>query len=118
MRRFEERLRAHRFTIHAPLSYRTTGDREWHEGTMVNISESGVLFQTYQEMPLNREIEMRFSLSTGVAGKPTAQVACRCEVARAISDPGNGMPMALAARIIKFYFGSPTRTPRGAGGLS
>lgn len=118
MRRFGEQPRAQRFTIHAPLLYRTTGDRDWREGTMVNISESGVLFQTDQGAPSNGVIEMRFSLSTGVAGESAAQVACRCEVARAISHPGSTMPRALAARIIKFHFGSLRRTPRGAGGLS
>ena len=127
MQHFEERGRAQRFTIHAPLRYRAAGDGNWRDGMIVNISKSGVLFQIDQGVPPHREIEMRFSLPTGMAGESAAHITCRCEVARTISHPGTGMPMALAARIIKFHFGSmPAKAnrlrnaagARNAGGLS
>lgn len=78
---------------------------------MVNISESGVLFRTDQGVPSIREIEMRFSLPTGVAGEAAAQVACRGVITRAAAQLGE--PMAVAARITKFHFG---RLRRAAGG--
>jgi hypothetical protein len=109
LRQFVEQPRAQRFAVHTLLRYRTVGDGEWHKGTTVNISESGVLFQTEQGVPANGKIEMRFSLSTGVLGEPAAQVTCRGEIARAISEPGSGM--ALAARITKFHFGRAGRPP-------
>lgn len=103
MGRFGEQPRAQRFAIHTPLRYRAAGG-EWREGTMVNISESGVLFQTDQGVPSISEIEMQFSLPTGVAGKAAAQVACRGVIARTVSSPGSAEPTGLAARIAKFQF--------------
>ena len=71
--RFGEQPRAQRFKIHTALRYRPAGgEGEWQQGTMVNISESGVLFRTNQEVPTIREIEMRFRLPTVMAGE-TAQ---------------------------------------------
>jgi PilZ domain len=107
--RFGEQRRAQRFAIHTQLRYRAAGEGEWQEGTMVNISESGVLFQTDQAAPSYREIEIRFSLPTGVEGEAAAQVACRGMITRAVASPG--LPMAVAARIAKFHFGRSGRAP-------
>jgi PilZ domain len=107
-RRFGEQRRAQRFAILTPLRYRAP-DGEWQEGMIVNISESGVLFQTDQPAPSYREIEMRFSLPTGVAGETAAQVTCRGRIARVVSQLE--MPAAVAARIAKFHFARPDRLP-------
>jgi hypothetical protein len=102
--RLSEQPRAQRFTIHTLLRYRATGG-EWQEGTMVNISESGVLFQTEQGVPASRDIEMSFSLPTGITGESAAQVACRGVITRTVSPPRE--PAVVAARFAKFSFVRP-----------
>jgi len=102
-----EQQRAQRFPIQTQLFYRRTGDGEWRQGTMVNISESGVLFETDHSAWPNTEVEMRFSLCTGISGEKLAQVVCHGSIARAISEPGSVRVTALAARITKFHFMRP-----------
>src|SRR5215472_16885621 len=41
-----EQQRAQRFAMQTVLHYRRVGEAEWRQATMVNISESGVLFET------------------------------------------------------------------------
>lgn len=106
---FGEQPRAQRITIHTPLRYRVAGG-EWQEGTMVNISESGVLFRTSQKVPSIREIEMQFSLQT--ARGAAVQMACRGVIARTVSFPGSAEPTGLAARITKLHLKRPARGPR------
>jgi len=104
-----DQQRAQRYPIQTRLRYRTTGNGEWHEGRTVNISESGVLFQTDHLAWSNTKVEMVFSLPT----EPVAQVACRGVIARTVSEPGSPLPTALAARITKFRLARPGRGPVG-----
>lgn len=106
MRRFPatEQQRAHRFAIQTALHYRRVGEAEWRQGTMMNISESGVLFETDRAAWPNSPVEMRFSLGTGNSGGWAAQVVCYGVISRAISEPGSTRVSALAARITKFHF--------------
>ena len=102
-----EEQRAQRFPIQTLLRYRRADEGEWREGTMVNISESGVLFETDQSVWPDTEIEMRFSLCTGGSGEKLAEVVCHGLIARAVSEPGSTRVKALAARITKFHFQRP-----------
>ncbi|HEY6273350.1 MAG TPA: PilZ domain-containing protein [Terriglobales bacterium] len=113
MRRFTagERQRAQRFRIQTLLRYRRTGEGEWRQGTIVNISESGVLFETDHSAWPNTAVEMMFSLCTGISGELAAQVVCHGLIARAVSEPGSARVTALAARITKFHFVRPERAP-------
>lgn len=108
--RFGEQARAQRFTIHTRLRYRTAGEWEWHEGTMVNISKSGVLFEADRSARPSTAVEMAFSLPAVSRNEGAAEVVCRGVIVRAISDPESGRPMALAARVSKFQFGRAGRT--------
>ncbi|MGH9431024.1 MAG: PilZ domain-containing protein [Terriglobia bacterium] len=109
VRRFSvgERQRAQRFRIHAPLRYRTAGEGEWRAGMMVNISESGVLFQADHRLGSNPKMETRFSLSTGTSGEAVVQVVCRGVIARTVTGPESTRMTALAMRITKFQFLRP-----------
>jgi hypothetical protein len=109
--RLVEGQRAQRFAIHTRVLYRTTHGDSWHEGRMVNISESGVLFQADQAEPLNCAIDLRFSLPKAMTGEPAVQVACRGVIARVVSSPGSEGAMGLAARITKFHFVRQPHTP-------
>ena len=109
MRRFDggKRKRAQRFPIQTELCYRKVGEEEWRQATMVNISESGVLFETDHSAWLNTAVEMRFSLGLGKPAAWAAQVVCQGSIARAITEPGSVRVKALAARITRFHFVRP-----------
>ena len=106
MQRFSHgnQQRAQRFAIQTGLRYRRVGEAEWRQGSMVNISESGVLFETDHAAWPNSAVEIRFSLGTGNAGSWVAQVVCYGVIVRAISKAGSARVSALAARITKFHF--------------
>ena len=99
-----EQQRAQRFAIQTVLHYRRVGEAEWRQATMVNISESGVLFETDHAAWPNSAVEMRFSLGAGVSSGWAAQVVCFGMIVRAIGKPGCVRVSALAARITKFHF--------------
>src|SRR5215472_1721152 len=99
-----EQQRAQRFAIQTALRYRRVGEAEWRQATMVNISESGVLFETDHAAWPNSAVEMRFSLGAGVSSGWAAQVVCFGMIVRVIGKPGSVRVSALAARITKFHF--------------
>jgi hypothetical protein len=104
-----ERQRAKRFPIQTVLSYRRMGEAEWRQGMMVNISESGVLFETDHSAWPKTALEMRFSLGLGLSGRLAAQVVCYGLIVRAITEPVSARVTALAVRITKFHFVRPGR---------
>jgi PilZ domain len=110
MRRLTERQRAQRFPIQAVLSYRRVGEAEWRQGMMVNISESGVLFETDHSAWPKTAVEMRFSLGLGLSATLAAQVVCYGFIVRAITEPVSARVKALAARITKFHFVRPRQS--------
>jgi len=83
------------------------GEGEWRQGMMVNISKSGLLFETDYAGWLNTAVEMRFSLGPGTSGGLAAQVVCYGWIARAVTEPGSARVTALAVRITKFHFVRP-----------
>jgi PilZ domain len=113
MRRFKagERQRAQRFPIQTALRYRRVGEGEWRQGTMINISESGVLFETDHSAWPNTALEIRFNLCLGVSGEVAAHVVCQGLIARVVSEPGGARATALAVRITKFDFVRPGQAP-------
>jgi hypothetical protein len=54
--------RASRLSISTSLRYRFRGSKEWHEGMLVNISTTGVLFRADAAIKPGSRIEMQFSL--------------------------------------------------------
>jgi hypothetical protein len=106
-----ERHRARRFAISTSLRFRLVGDGEWRQGTLVNISESGMLFLSQQAAQPNATVEIRFGLSTGKAGESPVQVACRGMIVRSVADAGRTAETGLAAKIIKFHFLRPRQGP-------
>jgi PilZ domain len=111
MRRFpaSEQQRAQRFAIHTVLRYRKVGEAEWRQGTVVNISESGVLFETDHAAWPKTAVEMRFSLGLGLSGRLAAQVVCYGLIVRSVTEAASVRVTALAARITKFHFVRPGR---------
>ena len=51
---FATETRATRYLMEAPSMYRVEGDKTWHRGRTMNISESGVLLQAAGQLALQR----------------------------------------------------------------
>ena len=78
-----------------------------------NISRSGVLFRTNEDLESSEPIEMHFALPLQVSGQPGAVVACRGLVVRAVPpDSPDALP-AFAATISRYRF-VRRRSPAGA----
>ena len=78
-----------------------------------NISRSGVLFRTLEELDSREPIEMHFALPMQVSGQPGAVVACRGLVVRTVpADSPDALP-GFAATISRYRF-VRRRSPAGA----
>jgi hypothetical protein len=96
--------RATRYPIQMPVRFRERGQAEWQEGTTVNISRTGVIFQSRIDLPPKALIEMQIMLPH-IIGEPTANVLCWGPVVRtdASLTEKRGQP-ALAAAILRYRF--------------
>ncbi len=102
-------FRARRFNLHLPLRYRPLGENSWRPGTTENISRSGLLFQAQELLHANAQLEISLVLPAEIAGLAATEVVCRGEVVRAIEAQGQGVPPALAAKILQYHFQHGTR---------
>ena len=93
--------RAQRFPIHAPLRYRVRGERSWREGSVENISVSGLLFKGERLVALQTPIELSFVLPGKPGGDPGARVTGRATVIRSPADPSVPGNTAMAAAITR-----------------
>lgn len=96
--------RARRYAIGAALRYRVSGEQEWREGVMENISISGVLLRAAKPLAPNTMIELRFSLPVELHGESAADVLCRGSVVRSSHRGVPGGPVNIAARIVHSRF--------------
>jgi len=97
-------FRARRFNLHLPLRYRPLGENSWRPGTTENISRSGLLFRAQELLHENAQLEISLVLPAEIAGLAATEVICRGEVVRAIEAQGQGVPPALAAKILQYHF--------------
>jgi hypothetical protein len=98
-------LSATRYPIKASIRFRLKGKFEWQEGTTVNISRSGVLFQSCMDLPPETMIVMQIALP--IDSLDTTTVRCWGRVVRTDSclTEKCGHPV-LAAAILRYRFGS------------
>ncbi|MGA3351426.1 MAG: PilZ domain-containing protein, partial [Candidatus Sulfotelmatobacter sp.] len=82
----------------------------WYEGTIENLSQTGILFKGPQQLPVNALIEMVFEMPEEISGQKNRSVLCQGRVIRsndvmpgkkADQDPENGL---LAASIVDYKF--------------
>jgi hypothetical protein len=97
------RPRAPRFPIHASVQYRELNKQDWHEGTTVNISRTGILFQTDCDVLPQTALEMRVSFPAEVTGASAMNVVCWGPVVRKIADIPLSNP-TVAASIQRYRF--------------
>jgi hypothetical protein len=75
--------RARRLKLDIPLRYRVNKTSTWYEGIIENISQSGVLFNGPQPLPVNALIEMVFEMPEEISGQKNSNVVCQGRVMRA-----------------------------------
>jgi len=87
-----------------PLRYRVNKTSTWYEGIIENISQSGVLFQGPQELPVNALIEMVFEMPEEISGQKNSNVVCQGRVMRFKESAKAEESPALAASIVDYKF--------------
>ena len=100
--------RARRLKLDTPLRYRVNKASTWYEGTIENLSQSGVLFSGPQHLPVNALIEMVFEMPEEISGQKNSTVLCQGRIIRA-KEPGKNAhespdSTTLAASILDYKF--------------
>jgi hypothetical protein len=97
--------RARRLKLDIPLRYRVNKTSTWYEGIIENISQSGVLFNGPQQLPVNALIEMVFEMPEEISGQKNSNVVCQGRVMRFKDAPESSEDNpALAASIVDYKF--------------
>jgi hypothetical protein len=103
--------RARRLKLDVELRYRVNSTSTWYEGTIENLSQTGLLFQGPQPLPVNALIEMVFEMPEEISGQKNRNVVCQGRVIRSRDKQakekqeseveGTGL---LAASIVDYKF--------------
>ncbi len=93
--------RSTRYIKEIPALYRVVGEKTWHRGRTINISESGVLLQAAGPLALRARVEMTFQLPEAIGRFPAGQLTCIGEVVRYASST-ELIPYPVAARFVQF----------------
>src|ERR1700751_1148852 len=96
--------RARRLRLHLPLRYRVKNLSTWSEGTILNISQSGVLFDGAAELPVNALVEMVFDMPEEISGQKNSNVLCQGRIIRSKEGRGEQASSGLAATILDYKF--------------
>ena len=80
--------RARRLKLDEALRYRVNSTSTWYEGTIENLSQSGLLFHGPQQLPVNALIEMVFEMPEEISGQKNRNVVCQGRVIRSKDAEG------------------------------
>ncbi len=69
-------VRAPRFPLTVPVHFRASGMSQWLLGKTVNISRTGILFQTDQGIPTSSVLDIRVDLPA------QSTISCQASVVR------------------------------------
>jgi hypothetical protein len=78
--------RARRLKLDAAFRYRVNSTSTWYDGTMENLSQTGVLFHGPQQLPMNVLVEMVFEMPEEISGQKNRNVLCQGRVTRCEND--------------------------------
>lgn len=97
--------RARRLKLNLPIRYRGKNLSTWYEGTIQNISQSGVMFFGPQQLPANALVEMIFEMPEEISGQKNSNVLCQGRLIR-VKDAVENTEDAfgLAASILDYKF--------------
>ena len=93
--------RARRLALQTPVRYRPKGLGTWHEGTVENLSQSGVLLLGPQQLPDNTLVEMVFEMPEEISGQKNSTVLCQGRIIRRkdVRDAEIGRPGRVHSRL-------------------
>ncbi|HEY6767645.1 MAG TPA: PilZ domain-containing protein [Candidatus Sulfotelmatobacter sp.] len=74
--------RARRLKLDLPLRYRVNNTSTWYGGKIENISQSGVLINGPEQLPVNSLLEMIFEMPEEISGQNNSNVLCQGRVTR------------------------------------
>jgi len=96
--------RARRLSVAVDLQFRRKSSEEWTEGSITNISQSGVLFTAPAglHLPRHAALELMFEMPSQISGQPHSQVLCDAYVVR--STPDGRDHCSIAAAILEYKF--------------
>lgn len=97
--------RARRLKVTVPIRYRGKNLSTWYEGTIENISQSGLMFSGPQQLPANALIEMIFEMPEEISGQKNSNVLCQGRLIRT-KDTGEQTDgsFTLATSILDYKF--------------
>jgi hypothetical protein len=78
--------RSQRYAIRTCLQYKIKGDRWWHEGTCLNVSESGILFEGDPLIPPSARFEVRLTLPSVPNGCRAPSIYFHATLVRSLDD--------------------------------
>jgi len=96
--------RAQRFAIPMTVRYRPAGEEGWKQGTVENISRSGVLFRAQGEIAVQTAVDIALVLES-LKGEAPPEVLCWGVIVRQV--PSEADPALLAAKIVHYDFVRP-----------
>jgi hypothetical protein len=97
--------RARRIKLDTPIRYRGKDLATWYEGSVQNISQSGLMFLGPQSLPVNSLIEMVFEMPKEISGLEQSNVLCQGELVRVKDAIDNAEDaFGLMASILDYTF--------------
>ena len=96
--------RARRIKLDAPVRYRVKNLGTWSEGTIQNLSQSGVLLIGPQKFPENTLVEMVFEMPEEISGQKNSKVLCQGRITRMMKTHEDTAQHEFAASILDYKF--------------
>ena len=96
--------RARRIKMETPVRYRVKNLGTWSEGTIRNLSQSGVLMQGEQRFPENTLVEMVFEMPEEISGQKNSKVLCQGRITRMKETREKEPGHEFAASILDYRF--------------
>jgi PilZ domain-containing protein len=96
--------RARRLKLNIPVRFRVKNLSTWFEGTIENISQSGVLMHAPEGLPLNALVEMVFEMPEEISGQKNSSVLCQGRITRSKEARKSEDGISLAATILDYKF--------------
>src|ERR1700735_2000094 len=96
--------RARRLKLDTPVRYRVKNLGTWYEGTIDNLSHSGVLLHGSHRFPNNTLVEMVFEMPEEISGQKNSNVLCQGRIIRTKESAENVENPGLAASILDYKF--------------
>jgi hypothetical protein len=96
--------RARRLKLETPVRYRVKNLGTWAEGIIENISQSGVMFQGPEQIPVNALVEMVFEMPEEISGQKNSNVLCQARIIRSKETKETESGLGLAAAILDYKF--------------